>query len=87
MVVQQNILWKSKICVKNKIFLLEDFSEALGSQIKNYKIGTFGDISISSIRSEKMIGVGEGGVVVSNNLNLFKKLERIASRNSPLEER
>ena len=33
-----------------------------------------------------MIGVGEGGVVVSNNLNLFKKLERIASRNSPFEE-
>ena len=75
------------LCKKNKIFLLEDFSEALGSQIKNYKIGTFGDISISSIRSEKMIGVGEGGVVVSNNLNLFKKLERIASRNSPFRRK
>ena len=34
-----------------------------------------------------MIGVGEGGVVVSNNLNLFKKLERIASRNSPFRRK
>ena len=33
-----------------------------------------------------MIGVGEGGVVVSNNLNLFKKLES-TSRNSPFRRK
>ena len=44
---------------KNRIFLLEDFSESLGAMINNKKIGKYGDISIFSIRSEKMIGVGE----------------------------
>lgn len=75
------------ICKKNKIFLLEDFSEALGAQINKKKVGTFGDISISSIRSEKMIGVGEGGVVVSNNKKLFRKLIRLATRNSPFRRK
>ena len=38
---------------KEKNFLMEDFSEALGAKIKNKKVGTFGDICISSIRSRK----------------------------------
>jgi len=75
------------LCKKNNINLLEDFSEALGAKINNKKVGIFGDISISSIRSEKMIGVGEGGVVVSNNSNLFKKVQQIASRNSPFRRK
>ena len=75
------------LCKKNNIYLLEDFSESLGAKINNKKVGTFGDISISSIRSEKMIGVGEGGVVLSSNSNLFKKVELIASRSSPFRKK
>jgi len=71
------------ICKKKGIYLLEDFSEALGAEINNKKIGTFGDIAVFSIRSEKMIGVGEGGVVVSNNKKIFDKVKTFASRNSP----
>ena len=65
-----------KICKENKILLLEDFSEALGAKIKNKKVGSVGDIGIFSIRSEKMIGVGEGGVLITNNnfITLQKKL-------------
>ena len=75
------------LCKKNKIFLMEDFSEALGAKINNKNVGTIGDISISSIRSEKMIGVGEGGVVVCNNTKLFKKIKTLASRNSPFRRK
>ena len=63
--------------------IIEDSSESLGSEINKKKIGTFGDIGVFSIRSEKMIGVGEGGVIVSNNKNLFDKIKLIASRHSP----
>ena len=35
-------------------------------------IGTFGDLATFSIRSEKMIGVGEGGVVTTNNSGLLR---------------
>ena len=72
-----------KICKKNKIKLIEDFSESLGAELGNKKIGNFGDISICSIRSEKMIGVGEGGVVLTKNKALFEKIKKLGSRNSP----
>jgi perosamine synthetase len=72
-----------KICKENKILLLEDFSEALGAKIKNKKVGSMGDIGIFSIRSEKMIGVGEGGVLVTNNKNFYNLAEKIGSRNTP----
>ena len=34
-------------------------------------------MGIFSIRSEKMIGVGEGGVIVTNNVSLYKKAEKL----------
>jgi len=76
-----------KLCKKQNIMLIEDFSEALGAKIGNKKVGTFGDIGVFSIRSEKMIGVGEGGVVVTNNKNIFNIVNRLASRNSPFRSR
>ena len=46
-------------------------------------IGNFGDIATFSIRSEKMIGVGEGGVVATNHSGLFESVMRLASRAAP----
>ena len=72
-----------KYCKKKKIKVIEDASEALGAKILKKKIGTFGDISIFSLRSEKMIGVGEGGIIFSNNKKIFNKIKLIASRHAP----
>ncbi len=70
-------------CKKNKIKIIEDCSESLGAKIKKKKIGNFGDISVFSVRSEKMIGVGEGGIILTNNKKLFKKIYFYASRAAP----
>ena len=72
-----------KLCKKYKVTLLEDAAEALGMEIDGKKAGTFGDISIFSIRSEKMIGVGEGGVVLTSNDDLFEKVKELACRSAP----
>ena len=72
-----------KICKKNKIKIIEDSSEALGASINGKKVGSLGDINVTSIRSEKMIGVGEGAVISTNNKDLFNKISLIASRYSP----
>ncbi len=72
-----------KYCNKKKVVLIEDCSEALGAEINNRRVGTFGDASVFSVRSEKMIGVGEGGVVCTNASHLFNKIELLASRNAP----
>ena len=70
-----------KLCKQKKIFVIEDGSESLGAKIKNKKIGEFGDISIFSLRSEKMIGVGEGATISTNNKDLYKKILLLCSRN------
>jgi len=72
-----------EICEKFGVFLIEDASEALGAKLQGNKIGTFGDIATFSIRSEKMIGIGEGGVVVTNETELYNKTLQLASRNAP----
>jgi len=75
------------LCKKNNVKVIEDASESLGAMIGKKKIGSLGDLSVFSIRSEKMIGVGEGGVISTNKLNIFSKLKLIASRNSPFRSK
>ncbi len=71
------------LCKKYKVLLLEDACEALGATYKRKKAGSFGDIAVFSIRSEKMIGVGEGGVILTNNKELRDQAYFYASRAAP----
>jgi perosamine synthetase len=71
------------LCKKKKIFLIEDGSESLGAKIKNKKVGEFGDMSIFSLRSEKMLGVGEGAIICTDNKKLYEKILLLCSRNMP----
>ena len=72
-----------KICKKKNIKIIEDTSESLGAKIKNKIVGTFGDINVTSIRSEKMIRVGEGAVISSSNKGIFDNISLLASRAAP----
>lgn len=70
-------------CKKNKVTVIEDVSESLGAKFLNKLTGTFGDITVLSVRSEKMIGVGEGGIVLTNSNKIYKKIILFSSRCSP----
>ena len=56
-----------KIVKKKKIKIIEDCAEAIGTEYKNQKIGTFGDFAVFSFFGNKTVTTGEGGMV------LFKK--------------
>jgi perosamine synthetase len=75
------------LCKKNNITLVEDGSEALGAKIKGRKVGEFGDVSIFSLRSEKMLGVGEGAIISTNNKILYEKILLLSSRNMPFRKK
>ena len=62
-----------KICKKNKILLLEDAAESLGSTLNKKKSGSFGDASVFSFHRTKTITCGEGGILLLNNKKLFLK--------------
>ena len=64
----------SKICKKNKLFLIEDAAHALGTYIKNKHIGNHGIATSFSFSMPKLITMGQGGAVITNNKLLSKKL-------------
>jgi dTDP-4-amino-4,6-dideoxygalactose transaminase len=76
-----------QFCKKKKVIIIEDASESLGATINGKMVGSFGDISIFSLRSEKMIGVGEGGIISTNSKSYFNSIELIASRNMPFRKK
>ena len=73
----------ARLCKEQNILLLEDCSEAHSAQIGDRCVGTFGDIATFSVRSEKMIGVGEGGLILTDNQDLIDKAYYWASRAAP----
>jgi len=76
-----------KLCKKKKIYVIEDASESLGAMIKKKPVGSFGDISMVSLRSEKMIGVGEGAMISTNNKKIFENINLLACRNMPFRSK
>lgn len=76
-----------QFCKKKKVIVIEDASEALGAKINGRFVGSFGDISVFSLRSEKMIGVGEGGIISTKNKNYYNNIDLMASRNMPYRKK
>jgi len=64
-----------KIARKYKLLIIEDASHALGSEYRGKKVGSFADMIILSFHPVKHITTGEGGMVLTNNKNFYKKLK------------
>ena len=65
------------ISKKYKVKVIEDFSESTFSKYNNKYVGSFGDISVTSLHATKTITTGEGGIVLTNNTGLFKQMNKI----------
>lgn len=75
-----------EICQKNKLHLIEDAAHAFGAKYKDKFIGTIGDVGLFSLHPRKNFHVlGDGGLIVTNNSKLYKKLLLI--RNHGLKSR
>jgi len=55
-----------KVADRRAVRLIEDSAEALGSEYKGKKCGTFGDAAVFSFYPNKQITTGEGAVIVTN---------------------
>ena len=68
-----------KIAQKHKLILIEDAAESLGAEVNEKKVGTFGDSAMFSLCAPKVITTGEGGVIVTNNKDIYEKVRQIRS--------
>ena len=69
----------SKIARDEKLLLIEDAAESLGSSINSNKVGSFSDASIFSFCGNKVLTTGEGGAVVTNSKEVIQKIKLIRS--------
>lgn len=72
---------------QHRLHLLEDSTEALGSRYRGRNVGSFGDVAVFDFSQPSSLCTGEGGMVVTDNENLFHELRylrqrRLADRNS-----
>lgn len=65
-----------KIAKKHNLVIIEDACHALGAEYRGTKIGSceFSDITVFSFHPVKHITTGEGGMVLTNRKDLYKKL-------------
>lgn len=73
-----------KIAKKYNLFVIEDAACALGTKFNNLHVGTFGDIGCFSWHPRKAITTGEGGAIVTNNIELNNKIKLL--RNHGIEK-
>jgi len=64
-------------CKENKLYLIEDACQALGSKWNNKFLGTFGDMGVFSFTPHKIITAGQGGAVVTDNEDLYNRVKKL----------
>lgn len=62
------------IAREHNLVVIEDGAHALGSVYKGKKIGSLSDMTTFSFHPVKPITTGEGGMIVTDNESLYKKL-------------
>ena len=70
------------ICSEKKIFIIEDAAHALGAQYSSgEKVGSckYSDLTVFSFHPVKSITTGEGGMVTTNNEDLYSRLLKLRS--------
>ena len=63
----------SKYCSDNDILSIEDASAGIGDRKNNLGNGKYSDIIIASTGSPKMINVGSGGFISTDNTEIFER--------------
>ena len=62
-----------KIARKHNIKVIEDVSHAQGALYKGKMVGTIGDVGAMSLMSGKSFAIGEGGILVTDNQEIYER--------------
>jgi len=65
-----------KFATKFNLKVLEDAAPAIGAKCNNNLVATYGDASVFSFQGAKMMVTGEGGIVLTNDDEVFAKIKQ-----------
>jgi perosamine synthetase len=66
-----------EIAREHHLHVLEDAAPAIGAECLGQKTGTFGDFAAFSFQGAKLLVTGEGGMLVTNDEDLYRKAHAI----------
>jgi len=67
------------LAAKNRLILLEDSTEAIGSRLQGKLVGTFGDCAVFDFSQPSALCCGEGGMIVTDDIDIAVALRRLRS--------
>lgn len=73
------------IAKRHHLYVLEDAAEAHGAEYKGRKAGSCSDLACFSFFANKNVTTGEGGMVVTNNKDLYDRLRYHKNMCFPLD--
>jgi len=68
---------------KHNLYLIEDAAQSLGSRFKGKHLGSFGQIGSFSFSFPKIITTGQGGALVTDDEELYRKISLIKDFGRP----
>ena len=68
-----------EIAEDHKLLLLEDAAESLGTRIDGELVGSLGDAAMFSFCGNKVITTGEGGMIVTDQRDVYEKMKLVRS--------
>lgn len=66
------------VCKKHNLVLLEDCGQAMGASYKGKSVGLYGKAGAFSFDYFKIVTCGEGGVTITDDEEIFKKLDYVS---------
>ncbi len=62
-----------QLAAKYDLRVVEDASHAPGATWRGRRCGTFGDVSVFSLQTSKLVPAGEGGMLLTNNDEIYER--------------
>lgn len=74
-------------CEQNNLFLIEDCAQAHGAKLEGKMAGSFGDCAVFSFCQDKIMTTGgEGGMLVTHNSDIWKKVWSLKDHGKDYDE-
>jgi dTDP-4-amino-4,6-dideoxygalactose transaminase len=75
-----------KIAKRYKLLVIEDCAQSPGTKYKGRFVGTIGDVGVFSFQETKNMQTGEGGMVITNDTLIAKRLRLIRNHGESIPD-